>query len=98
MSRGLFVARLHGTVLENSTACVCDETDVVPISCGLPEERGTTSLPVNLELTIPVRSRTDAFRASRLYGRHQFVSPSGETICFFTESLILAQDERWRRA
>ncbi len=22
----------------------------------------------------------------------------GEAICFFTESLILAQDERWRRA
>jgi hypothetical protein len=56
----------------------------------------------------PLEKLTCFGRAAELYGRHQFASDisadplsrlgMGEAICFFTESLILAQDERWRRA
>jgi hypothetical protein len=76
-----------GAVFENSAACVYVETSrrVSAFTGGGRREAS----PVD----------PDSFRDDfelKLLGDNKLV-PSGAT-CFFTESLILAQDERWRRA
>ena len=72
-----------GPVFENSAACVYVETS----SCWSngPEGEAQDPSPTNV-----VGDTLSTSSKRRL--------PSFETATIFTESLILAQDERWRRA
>jgi hypothetical protein len=84
-----FLRPPDGPVFENSTACVYVETSTGPRLARysdqqLPEEESTLS---HLLREVDFERKLEVKRPIG-FGRSHF----------FTESLILAQDERWRRA
>ena len=86
---GFFAGRtlicpVRAPVFENSAACVYVETSTVCF--GMPARNMTNSYRV---------LRDTAFEQDSSCLKEE-IALRGETL--FTESLILAQDERWRRA